>query len=143
MSSNTPSVLSFSEPYEFDRQIDRILDEALCELEARTQDWVPASNTWEDENGFYIQMALPGWEPAEISLEVKGKVLSVKGERSHEDTHQYHLHEIGEGNFLRLFTLPAGIDHEKARAAHGNGLLTISFPKWDEAKARRILIEAA
>lgn len=134
---------TYMSPDVFERQIDRIFDEALHGLETSGQNWVPACNVWEDENGFYVQVALPGWEPKEISLEVKEKILTVQGERVGEETRQYHLQEIAAGNFARLFTLPASIDHEKARAVHTNGLLTISFPKREEAKARRILIEAA
>lgn len=134
---------TYMSPDVFDRQIDRMFDEVLRGLETGGQNWVPASNVWEDENGFYVQVALPGWEPKEISLEVKEKMLTVKGQRAGEETRQYHLQEIAAGNFARLFTLPASVDHEKARAVHANGLLTISFPKGEEVKARRILIEAA
>lgn len=127
----------------FDRQIDRMLDEALRELGTGSQDWVPPCNVWEDENGFYVQVALPGWEPNQITLDVNNKTLTVKGERAGEDARHYHLHEIGGSHFARYFTLPTFIEHEKAKAIHANGLLTISFPKREEAKARRILIEAA
>lgn len=74
---------------------------------------------------------------------MKEKMLTVKGQRARENTRQYRLHEIADSNFMRVFTLPASVDHEKAKAVHTNGLLTISFPKREEAKARRILIEAA
>jgi HSP20 family protein len=131
---------TYMSPDVFDRQIDRMFDEVLRGLETGGQNWVPASNVWEDENGFYVQVALPGWEPKEISLEVKEKMLTVKGERAAEELRQYHLQEIAAGNFARLFTLPASVDHENARAVHANGLLTISFLKREEA---RILIEAA
>lgn len=143
MDTFTPSVWSSLGPDVFGRQIDRMFDEALGELGTGGQDWVPASNVWEDENGFYVQVALPGWEPKQISLEVKDTILSVKGERSQEEARQYHLHEIEGSTFARFFTLPTSINHEKARAIHTNGLLTISFPKREEAKTRRILIEAA
>lgn len=134
---------TYMSPDVFNRQIDRIFDEVLHGLETSGQHWVPACNVWDDENGFYVQVALPGWEPKEISLDVKEKMLTVKGERSSEETRHYHLQEIAAGNFARLFTLPTSVDHEKARAVHSNGVLTISFPKREEAKARRILIEAA
>lgn len=90
-----------------------------------------------------MQVALPGWEPNQVTLEVKDKMLTVKGERSGEDTGQYLMREIPDGSFCRVFSLPASLDPEKARATHANGLLSISIPKREEAKARRILIEAA
>ena len=125
------------------RQIDRLFDEALGESGTSSDHWVPACNVREDENGFYVQVALPGWEPNQVNLEMKDKMLTVWGERAGEESGQYHVREIPEGSFSRVFALPASIDHEKARAVHANGLLQISFPKREQAKARRILIEAA
>jgi HSP20 family protein len=125
------------------QQVDRLLNEALGEAGTSGDHWVPACNVREDDNGFYVQVALPGWAPSEVTLEVKDNILTVTGERSPEDTGHYLVREIPEGSFCRMFTLPASIDHDKARAVHANGLLHISFPKREEAKARRILIEAA
>ncbi|HKY72620.1 MAG TPA: Hsp20/alpha crystallin family protein [Nitrospira sp.] len=143
MNSYIPSVWSSIGQEMFDRQIDRMFDEALREFGANTETWVPACNVREDENGFDVQVALPGWEPNQVTVEVKDKMLTVRGARSQEGTGTYHVHEIPGGSFCRGFALPASIDHEKARAVHANGLLHISFPKREEAKARRILIEAA
>jgi len=70
-------------------------------------------------------------------------MLTVRGERSGGDMSQYLMREIPDGSFCRVFTLPPSLDPEKARASHANGLLSISIPKREEAKARRILIEAA
>ena len=126
------------------RQIDRLLDEVLSGSGAGDDHWIPDCNVREDENGFYVQVALPGWEANQVTLEVKDKLLTVRGERSaDDDDRQYHLQEIPDGSFCRVFTLPDSIDCDKARAYHANGLLHISFPKREEAKARRILIEAA
>ena len=124
-------------------QIDRLFDEALGECGTSGDHWVPACNVREDENGFYVQVALPGWEPHQVTLEMKDQRLTIRGERSIEDARHYHVREIPEGSFCRIFTLPRSLDHEKARAVHANGLLQISFPKREETKARRILIEAA
>jgi HSP20 family protein len=124
-------------------QIDRLFDEALGECGIGGENWVPACNVREDENRFYVQVALPGWEPNQVTLEVKEKMLTITGERSGEDMGHYHMREIPDGSFRRVFTLPPFIDHEKGRAVHANGLLHISFPKREEAKSTRILIEAA
>jgi HSP20 family protein len=63
------------------RQIDRLFDEALGESGTSSDHWVPACNVREDENGFYVQVALPGWEPNQVNLEMKDKMLTVWGER--------------------------------------------------------------
>jgi HSP20 family protein len=145
MSSYLPSVVSTIRTDAFDRQVDRLFNEALQAFGAADQTWVPASNAWEDDNGFYVQMALPGWEPKDITLEVNNQVLGVKGERSVElrNSEKIHLCEIPDGRFTRLFRLPSFVEHDKASATHKHGLLTITFPKREEAKCRRIMIEGA
>jgi HSP20 family protein len=126
----------------FDRQMDRVLDEALRAF-GTSDRWTPPCNVWEDENGFYVQVALPGWEANQIALEVNNQMLAVKGERQGEslDNGRYHLQEIGGTRFARMFRLPAFVDQEKASATHKHGLLTISIPKREEAKRRRIQID--
>ncbi len=125
------------------RQIDRLFDDVLSASGASDDHWIPDCNVHEDENGFYVEVALPGWEANEVTLEVEDKLLTVRGERSADDARQYYLQEIPDGSFSRVFTLPDSIDCDKARAYYANGLLHISFQKRKEAKAKRILIEAA
>lgn len=144
MNSYVPGVLSSIRTDGFDHQIDRLLDEALRAF-GTSNSWAPACNVWENENGFHLQMALPGWEPKDITLEVTNQVLTVKGERTVEtsESQKYHLREIAEGQFTRLFRLPTFVDQSKASATHKHGLLTISFPKREEAKPRQIMIEGS
>jgi HSP20 family protein len=143
MTSYLPSVISTIRTDAFDHQVDRLFNEALQAFGAGDQTWVPASNAWEDDKGFYIQMALPGWEPKDITLEVNNQILTVKGERNVElqDSVKFHLREIADGRFARLFRLPPFVEYDKASATHKHGLLTITFPKREEAKCRRIMIE--
>jgi len=139
MTSYLPSVISDG----FERQIDSLFDETLRALGTTDGVWSPAANAWEDENGFYVQMALPGWDQKDIAVEVNNQVLAVKGKRSLEPsaTQRFHFREIVDGQFTRLFRLPSFVDHDKASATHKQGLLTVSFPKREEAKCRRIVIE--
>lgn len=143
MTSYLPSVRSTIRTDAFDRQVDRLFNEALRAFDVADQRWVPASNAWEDEDGFYVQLALPGWEPKDITLEVNNQVLTVKGERNVElqNSVKFHLREIADEQFTRLFRLPSFVEHDKASATHKHGLLTITFPKREEAKCRRIMID--
>lgn len=145
MSTYSPSVVSTAWTDAFDRQVDRLFNEALRAFDATDQGWVPASNVWEDDEGFYVQMALPGWNPKDIALEVNNQILTVKGERNFEatDSQKIHLCEIPDGRFTRFFRLPSVVEHDKASATHKHGLLTISFPKREETKCRRIMIEGS
>ncbi|MGC3975618.1 MAG: Hsp20/alpha crystallin family protein, partial [Nitrospira sp.] len=109
MTSYLPSGMSTIRSDAFDRQVDRLFNEALRAFAGADQTGGPASNAWEDDNGFYIQMALPGWEPKDITLEVNNQVLTVKGVGTVEqqNTARFHLREIADGQFTRLFRLPS------------------------------------
>lgn len=144
MSSVMPTMMPSRREEGLDRQIDRMLDEALRAFGTSGDGWVPACNVWDDENGFYVQAALPGWEASQIALEVNHQIVTIKGERTedHAEGHRYHLREFAATRFSRLFRLPSSVDHDKASATYKNGLLTVVFPKREEAKCRRILIAA-
>ena len=143
MTSYLPRVISTIRTDAFDRQVDRLFNEALQSFESGDQTWAPASNAWEDENGFYVQLALPGWEPKDIALEVDNQILTVKGERNMElqNSVKFHLREITDGQFMRRFRLPSFVEHDKASATHKHGLLTVIVPKREETKCRRIMID--
>jgi HSP20 family protein len=143
MRTYLPPVLSSVGSDVFERQIDRMFDEALRALGTSDQGWTPPCNVWEDGNGFYVEVALPGWDPKDIALEIEKLVLTVKGERKDERCSEgsYHLQEIPSERFARAFTLPTFVDHDKVSATHKHGMLTITFPKREEAKCRQILIE--
>ena len=108
--------------------LDLALQEALRKLGAGGLDRAPACHLWEVGKAFHVRLAVPGWQPHQISLEVQNDMLTIQGERSFE-------------TFLRVVTLPAFVNAEKARAVYDNNVLTISFPKRLEEKPRRILIE--
>ena len=143
MSTYLPAMFSNVRPDTFDHQIDRMFEDALRAFGTSEAAWVPACNAWEDANGFYVQMALPGWEPKDVALEVNNQMLSVKGERPEETSgsRKHLIREIADGRFVRIFKLTTTVDYDRASANYKSGLLTVSFPKREEAKARRIVIE--
>ena len=128
-------------PTVFSGQIDQLLDEAMRGL-SREAAWTPASNVWEDEKGFHVQLALPGWETKDVSIQVEKQVMTVSGtHQSENDTaRKVYQWEIPNGQFVRQYRLPNFVQQEQASASYKNGVLTISFPKREEAKPRRIEI---
>ncbi|WHZ28871.1 MAG: hypothetical protein OJF51_003669 [Nitrospira sp.] len=124
-------------------QIDRLLDDAIQSVNGWPQSWKPATNVFEDEQNFSVQMALPGLDANQIDVRVENNVLQVKGERKHDESEgrRWYRHGIEEGAFSCSFKLPDYADHEKSTAAYRQGLLTITFPKREEAKPRQIMIE--
>lgn len=129
-------------PAVFNGEIDELLDEAMCRL-SRESAWSPASNVWEDEKGFHVQLALPGWETKDVSIQVEKQVMTVAGstQRSESDAQRkVYQWEIPNGQFAMQYRLPNFVQQEQASASIKDGVLTISFPKREEAKPRRIEI---
>lgn len=125
--------------------VDKFLRDALRTVGGEAV-WAPAYNAYEDEHGFWIQVALPGMERKEIQIVLEDGVLTLKGERKDEQSDSnrtYFTREIGWGSFSRSFRLPTNVDPNKASASYKEGVLTIELPKREEAKPRRITIETA
>ena len=128
-------------PTVFNGQIDQLLDEAMRGL-SRDSAWTPASNVWEDEKGFHVQLALPGWNTKDVSIQVEKQILTVTGahQSAHEAGRKVYQWEISDGQFAMQYRLPTFVQQEQASASFKDGVLMISFPKREEAKPRRIEI---
>jgi hypothetical protein len=50
--------------------------------------------------------------------------------------------EFGAGRFRRDFALPDAVDPERIQARAKNGVLTVTIPKKEEVKARKIQVRA-
>ena len=124
-------------------QIDRLLDDAIRSVDEWSQSWDPGCNVFEDEQGFVVQMALPGLEVNQIDIQVENNELRVKGERKHDasENRTWYTRGIPEGAFSCSFELPASVDREKSTASYRQGILTVTFSKREEARPRRIMIE--
>lgn len=106
----------------------------------------PPLNLWEDENNLYVEAELPGFDLENLEICVTGKnQLNIKGERKRPELENgmWHRQERGYGSFSRLMELPGPVDSEKVGAEFQNGVLTITLPKKEEAKPRRIEVKAS
>lgn len=129
----------------FESQIDRLFEEAVRGVTSRVSAWIPSCNVYEDDNGFYVQAVLPGMDAKDVDILVQDGMLTIKGERKgpalEAGQASWLVHEIEEGSFTRTFAIPSHVDHAQATASYKDGILTVAFPKKEEAKPRRILIE--
>ena len=121
--------------------VDRLLQDTLRSMNG--VGWAPPCNAYEDEHGFHIEVALPGVDRQDMTIQLEDGVLTVKGERkeaSSDNARRYFTQEIGWGRFGRSFRLPTYIDPDKVSASHKDGVLMLDLPKREEAKPRRIEI---
>ncbi len=129
----------------FDREVDRLFGEAVRSLNQVEMSWTPRCNAYEDADGFYVELALPGLAQEDVSVNLEDRVVTIRGERKSpekEESRRYWAREIGTGTFSRSFRLPDDSDDTKARANYRDGVLRLEFPKREEAKPRTIAIDA-
>ncbi|HNX41742.1 MAG: Spore protein SP21 [Candidatus Aminicenantes bacterium ADurb.Bin508] len=111
--------------------------------EQAAKNWQPATDIWETPENFMLRAELPGFKREEISLEVKENLLTIGGERKEEfDQEQVHCfrRESFRGSFQRAYLLPNNIDTSRIKATMEKGVLEITLPKSERAKAKRIEI---
>ena len=87
-----------------------------------------------------VRAEAPGFEPAEIDVQVSGNSLCIRAE--HKEEHEgTEGASYQHGSFRRMLTLPQGIDADKIEARYHNGVLEVHVPKSEEAKGKRIPVK--
>lgn len=106
--------------------------------EARFQ---PRINLTENENGYNITLAVPGFKKEDIKLEVKDDNLIITGENKFKKTESetYHRTEIRYGKFERAFRLPENINIEEIEATHEDGLLKVNLKKQELPERKKVI----
>ncbi len=131
------------------REMDELFDSFLGRGAGVTSGelvWAPVCNVWEDNDALHVQAELPGLTKDESSVSVENGVLTIAGEKREErregEKEAFHVYERRYGRFERSFTLPTNVDADHIRARYESGVLEVTLPKTEEAKPRKIQIEA-
>lgn len=88
----------------------------------------------ENDKGYDVSIELPGIKKEEISVTVKGNVMTITGERKSEerkDGEKYHRVERYYGQTSRSFTLPPHTNKDDVKASYVDGVLHLNIPKKD------------
>lgn len=88
-----------------------------------------------------VKAALPGVKPEDVDITLDGNTLTITGKQDEEreDEEQgYLVRELRRGSFARSITLSSDLDTEGAKADFENGIVTLTIPKAEQAKPRRI-----
>ena len=106
--------------------------------------WNPKVDIFEEADHIIMKAELPGVEKDNIAIDVNGRVLTLKGERSSDNEVKegnYYRRERSYGKFERSFTLPAETDSEKIKAEYRDGVLKLNIPKPESSKPKHITIQ--
>ncbi|WP_235298808.1 Hsp20/alpha crystallin family protein [Portibacter marinus] len=92
----------------------------------------PAANIKEFKDRFEIDLSVPGFDKADISLQVEKQTLSVSADKKMETEQKFQRREFNYGQFERKFKLPNTIDISTVQASLVNGVLKITIDKRKE-----------
>ena len=95
---------------------------------------LPKVNIIEDDNGYKIELAVPGFEKNDFNIEVDEDVISISLEKEIDATTTYNKREFNFGSFKRAFNLPESAHSAKISANYTSGILKVLIPKKEEAK---------
>ncbi|MFV0427085.1 MAG: Hsp20/alpha crystallin family protein [Beutenbergiaceae bacterium] len=104
-----------------------------------------ALDLYRTSDAFVATLDLPGMDPGSIEVDTDGKVLTVRAERTRPagDDIRWLVRGRGEGQFRRRFPLGDGVDADRVSADYTNGVLTLTVPVAEQAKARKIEVTTA
>ncbi|PLX92756.1 MAG: molecular chaperone [Desulfuromonas sp.] len=101
---------------------------------------VPAVDIFESDDALTLVADMPGVAKEGLDINLEKGVLTLSGEVALESHGKPLQREFSSANYYRQFKLSEHIDAEKAAAELTSGVLTLTIPKAESAKPRRIEI---
>jgi len=101
---------------------------------------VPSVDVLDRESDILVRAEMPGIDKNQIKVEATPDALMIKAEMKKEDEvkkEAYVRRERRIGFFQRLIPLPAEVKPGDVRAAYHDGVLEITLPKSEQAKAKQ------
>ncbi len=132
----------FREMTQVQSQFNRLMDHVWG---GRQESWMPAVDVFDKKDAVVLKAELAGMSPDDIEIEVEDNVLTIKGERRFEEKvedERYYRIERRFGGFQRSLAMPQGVNADGIVAAYEDGILTVTVPKVEEEKPKRIEVKA-
>ncbi|MBL8097220.1 MAG: Hsp20/alpha crystallin family protein [Anaerolineales bacterium] len=141
------TIRPYYRPSPMARMMDRWFEEALAPLSERfSEDTLSLPmDVQATERGYTVSASVPGLKAEDLTIEVLGNTVSIRGEVKSEPATEtdgdWLVRERTYGKFARTFRLPAELDSEKVEASLEAGILTVRLPKAESARPKAISIK--
>jgi HSP20 family protein len=129
--------------------MDRLFDDSFVRrshiLNTLSEAGTPTLDVYQTPADVVVKTALPRLKPEDVSIDITGETLTIKGEGEVEQEvkeEDYLYQERRHGAFSRSVVLPNGLKSDKAEATMENGVLTLTMPKAEEVKPKAIKVKA-
>lgn len=112
--------------------------------ENRVTPMLPPVDIVEDADGITLRADMPGVSREALSIDVDNDTLTIEGAVSlGESARMKDVYaEVRVAQYKRSFVLGRDLDTEKIDARLANGVLTLTIPKLEQARPRRIAVKA-
>ena len=123
------------EVFDFQREVDRVFSQFWNDLPTQTAAGrSPSFQVTTTDDGWRIDVPLPGIDPQYVNLEAAGNTLTIRAEEpAGKDSSAFR--------YEQSFTIPQFLDLDKINASHRHGMLQLTLPLKESVKPRRIQIE--
>lgn len=128
----------------FEREFDRLFQNAFSDVFSLAPELAGAGtgrfpvDLYEDKDNAYVRAELPGVDRKEIAVEMVDDYLTISGVRK---TFGADGKETEAVEFSRSIAIPESVQADKVAASYENGVLTVTLPKREEAKPRKVTVE--
>jgi HSP20 family protein len=129
---------------EMNRMFERFFDDGSTRLGERALE--PAIEVADTPDAVVVKAQVPGVPKDQLHLTITEDAMTLKGEIREEEKKEgknYYRRELRYGTFERTIPLPVAVQAEKATADLKDGILAVTLPKRETAKAKQIPIQAS
>lgn len=123
--------------------MDRLFEESVVSP-TKSVVAMPKIDIKEKKDSVVVNAELPGVAEEDIEVEITENVMTISGEKKEEketEKEGYYYKESHSGLFTRSFSLPSEVAAEKAEANVKDGVLTITIPKVEAKKPKKVTIK--
>jgi HSP20 family protein len=109
-------------------------------------------NISEQDDAYTLSALVPGLKAEDLNIQVLEDVLRIQGEYQlstpqsdivdKADEQSYLVRELPSGSFTRTLRLPSVIDADRVEAKIADGVLTLTLPKAESARPKKISVQA-
>jgi HSP20 family protein len=117
-------------------EIDRLFETALTDVGGTASTHFPV-DIYEDKDNTYVRAELPGVNRDDINVEMANDFLTITAARKTPGTADQEEESF---SFSRSVSIHEEVQADKVSAAYENGVLTVTLPKREEAKPKKITV---
>jgi HSP20 family protein len=134
----------FNEVVSLREAMDRLFEDSFIPSRGNIGARGVAANLYETPEGFTLQVPMAGVNADDVEITVQQDTLMLKWQTKVQIPEGATVHWNGfqSGQFQQTFTLPAPINADSVEAHYSDGVLTLTLPKAEHAKARTVKINA-